>query len=155
VELLGSIEIPVKGVLRSELEAYLTNELRKVLRDDPNVRVTPSLRVQLSGAVAKVGFYNVPAGTPLTDVLMNPAAGGGVSNLAIFEKSKILRGDKTILDSKAFKQALATAKTLDELNLQAGDEINIATKSPTPAITRVVQVVSAIGGLVFLGVQIF
>jgi hypothetical protein len=152
--LAGSIEIPVKGVLRSEIEAYLTTELKKYLRD-PVVRVTPSLRVQLSGAVAKVGFYNVPAGTPLTDVLMNPAAGGGVSNLAVFEKSKIVRGDKTILDPKAFKQALSTAKTLDELNLQAGDEINIATKSPTPVMTRVMTVVSAVGGLIFLGVQIF
>lgn len=154
IVLAGSIEIPVKGVLRSELEGYLTKELTKYLRD-PNVRVTPSLRIQISGAVNHVGFFNVPAGTPLTDVLMNPAAGGGVSNQAVFEKSKILRGDKTILDSRAFKQSLASAKTLDELNLQAGDEISIATKSPTPAITRIVQVVSAVGGLVFLGVQIF
>ncbi len=150
----GTIEIPVKGVLRSELEGYLTNELKKQFRD-PIVRVTPSLRIQLSGAVNRVGFYNVPAGTPLTDVLMNPSAGGGVSNLAIFDKSKIIRGDHTIIDSRTFKSALATAKTLDELNLQAGDEINVAMKSPTPVLTRVLQVVSAVGGLVFLGTQIF
>jgi hypothetical protein len=154
IVLAGSIEIPVKGVLRSEIEGYLTTELKKYLRD-PIVRVTPSLRVQISGAVNHLGFFNVPAGTPLTDVLMNPSAGGGVSSQSVFDKSKILRGEKTIVDPKAFKQALATAKTLDELNLQAGDEISIAVKSPTPVITRVVQVVSAVGGLIFLGVQIF
>lgn len=152
--LAGTIEIPVKGVLRSEIEPYLAKELTKYLRD-PNVRVTPSLRIQLSGSVGHVGFFNVPAGTQLTDVLMNPSAGGGVTSQAVFEKSKILRGDKVVLDPKAFKQALATAKTLDELNLQAGDEISIATKSPTAVMTRVMQVVSAVGGLVFLGVQIF
>ncbi len=151
--LAGSIEIPVKGVLRSELESYITTELQKYLRE-PNVRVTTSIRIQLSGAVAKVGFFNVPASMPLTEVLMNPSAGGGVSNNSRFEKSKILRGDKVIVDANAFKPALATAKTLDELNLQAGDEIVVAARTG-PVWRQVLAVTSAVGGLIYLGIRIF
>lgn len=150
--LAGTIEIPLKGVLRSELERYVTTELQKYLRE-PNIRVTTSMRIQLSGAVARVGFFNVPAGMPLTDVLMSPSAGGGVSGNSRFEKSTILRGDKVIVDAKAFKAALGSAKTLDELNVQAGDEIRIGTKSGS-VLTKVLAVTSAVGGLIWLGVQI-
>ena len=150
--LAGSIEIPIKGVLRSELEGHVTTELKKYLRE-PNVRVTTSMRIQLSGAVSKVGFFSVPASMPLTEVLMNPSAGGGVSNNSQFEKSTIVRGDKVIVDAKAFKPALSTAKTLDELNLQAGDEIKVATKSGS-MITKIFAATSAIGGLIYLGIRI-
>ncbi len=152
--LAGTIEIPVKGVLRSELEQYVTTELKKYLRE-PNVRVTTSMRIQLSGAVSRVGFFNVAAGMPLTDVLMNPSVGGGVSNSSRFEKSTILRGEKVIVDARAFKAALATAKTLDELNLQAGDEIKVAAKSSSSVFAKVLGVAGAVGGLVWLGIQIF
>jgi hypothetical protein len=151
--LAGTIEIPVKGVLRSELETYLTRELRKYLRD-PNVKVITSIRIQLSGAVARVGFFNVAASMPITDVLMSPSAGGGVSNSSRFEKSTILRGERVIVDAKAFKEALATAKTLDELNLQAGDEIKVAAKTGSP-VTKILAATSAVGGLVWLGIQVF
>ena len=153
--LAGTIEIPVKGILRSELERYITTQLKTYLRGDPNVRVTTSMRIQLTGAVARVGFFNVAAGMPLTEVLMNPSAGGGVSNSSRFEKSTILRGEKVIVDAKAFKAALATAKTLDELNLQAGDEIKVAAKSGSSVLTKVLGATTALGGLIYLGVQIF
>ena len=152
--LAGTIEIPVKGVLRSELEGYVTTELKKYLRE-PNVKVTTSMRIQLSGAVSRIGFFSVPASTPLTEVLMSPAAGNGVLNTSQFEKSTIVRGDKVIVDAKAFKPALTTAKTLDELNLQAGDEIKVAAKSVGSVFTRILGLTSALGGLIYLGIRIF
>ena len=76
-------EISLAGILDSELQGYLATQLAKYIRD-PSVRAQALLRVQVTGDVAKPGFYSIRTDTPVTDVVMN--AGGPSQNA---ERGKI------------------------------------------------------------------
>ena len=65
--------ISLAGVLHAELEPYLTRQLGEFIRD-PVVHARPLVRIAIVGAVAKPGFYGVPADVVLGDALM--VAGG-------------------------------------------------------------------------------
>jgi len=69
IMLPAGIEISVKGVLRSEMQDYMTKQLAQYLRS-PVVRVETGIRLQLNGAVGKNGFFSAPAGQLLSDFLM-------------------------------------------------------------------------------------
>lgn len=152
ITLPGGTEISMKGVLRSEVQEHVTNEMKKMLRD-PSVSATPFIRVSLFGAIGKPGFYNAPATALLSETLM--ALGGGVANNANLKKSRIMRGEKIVIDGTEFQDAIDRGKTLDQLNLQAGDVINVAEKPTGGVFVKVLGVVSAVSSLVWLGVQIF
>jgi hypothetical protein len=77
------------------------------------------------GGVQHQGFFVVPASALLTDVIMSPQAGGGPAQNQQLEKSEIRRDDRVIVDSEQFTAALRGANSLDQLNLQAGDEIRV------------------------------
>jgi hypothetical protein len=55
-------------------------------------------------------------------------AGGGPARNQQLEKSEIRRGDRVIVDRATFTEALRGAYSLDQLNLQAGDEIRVGQK---------------------------
>ncbi len=152
ITLPGGIEISVAGVLRSELQDHLVTQLRKLVRD-PTVRATPSIRLSIFGAVGKPGFVNAPATTLLSDLIQQFA--GGPSNNVRWEKSKIFRGDKVVVEGGEFKEAVNTATTIDQLNLQAGDMIEVAAKPTSGPILRVMGVLSSIAGLVYLTARAF
>src|SRR5260221_100094 len=65
--LIGNV--PLDGVLRSELQDYLTHRLAQNLRD-PEVRTRAFVRLSVQGAVTHPGYYGVPADAPLSDRLM-------------------------------------------------------------------------------------
>lgn len=119
--------IPVGGLLRSEVEDYLRKEMAKFIRD-PLVRAEANIRIAMFGGINKQGYFIVPASALLTDVIMSPQAASGPSGNQKIEESRILRGDVVILDQDGFKQAIREAKSLDQLNLQAGDEIRVGEK---------------------------
>lgn len=152
ITLPGSAEISVAGILRSELEAHLTTQLKKLVRD-PTVRVIPTIRLSIFGAVGKPGFVNAPATLLLSDVIQQLA--GGPANNARWDKSQILRGKKIVVDGPEFTEAVNTATTIDQLNLQAGDVIEVAAKPAGGTFFRIIGALSALSGLIFLGVQIF
>src|SRR5687768_9525071 len=62
-------EIPLVGVLRSELQAHLTREIGRFVRD-PKVRVVPLMRVAVLGQVGRPGYYALPADALLSDAIM-------------------------------------------------------------------------------------
>jgi hypothetical protein len=120
----GAGPIPVGNLLRSEVEDYLRQQMRRFVRE-PLVRADAMIRISMFGGVQRQGFFVVPASALLTDVIMSPQAGGGPAQNQQLEKSEIRRDDRVIVDSEQFTAALRGANSLDQLNLQAGDEIRV------------------------------
>lgn len=143
----GAGEIPVGNLLRSEVEEYLRQQMRRFVRD-PLVRAEAQIRISIFGGVGKQGFFVVPASSPLTDVIMS-AAGGPSGNQQI-EKSEIKRGDRVIIDRARFAEAIRNAESLDQLNLQAGDEIRVGQRrSGRLPILAAISAVASVSYLVF------
>ena len=124
LELPNMAPVPVNGVLRSELRPYLAKQLGKYIRN-PDLQAAALVRVSLSGAVGRPGFYNLPADVLASDAIM---AAGGPSGNADITKTTIRRGTEEILDEKEVASAVQTGESLDQLNIQSGDEIIVGLK---------------------------
>jgi protein involved in polysaccharide export with SLBB domain len=118
-------DIPLAGILRSELQAHMAKQLARYVRD-ARVRATPLVRLSVLGPVGRPGFYFMPADIPISDVVMR--AGGPAAN-ADLARSKIKRGTDELYDSKNTQTALNEGLTLDQLSLRSGDEILVGTQS--------------------------
>jgi protein involved in polysaccharide export with SLBB domain len=114
-------EISLEGVLRSEVQTYLTEKIGQYVRN-PTVEAVPLLRVAILGGVTQPGYYNVPADIILSDALM---LAGGPSGLVRMEKSKVMRLGVEIHDADAVETALNQGVTLDRMSLVGGDAIEI------------------------------
>ena len=118
-------DVSMAGVLRSELESHLRASLAKYLRD-PVVRARSLIRLSLLGQVAKPGYYVVPSHYVLTDALM---VAGGPTTTAKVQKVRIERNGERIWEPDALQVALAEGRTLDQLNLRAGDQVVVPRNS--------------------------
>lgn len=147
----GGMEIPVEGVLRSELQQYLATKLKAYV-NDPTVTAMPYVRMQIFGAVGKPGFFYAPAGMLLSQVIQDD--GGGPQNDAQFKKSQIRRNGRVVIDGAEFQDAIYQGRSLDQLNVQAGDDIVIAAKPASGLILRILGVVSGLGGLIYLAYRV-
>jgi protein involved in polysaccharide export with SLBB domain len=112
-------EISLRGVLRSEVEGRITEALSVFLRD-PVVRAEGLMRVSVQGAVGAPGFYVVPADMLLSEALMTA---GGPGQTAQLEDLRIERGVEVLMEGDALQEALRQGLSLDQLNLQAGDQV--------------------------------
>lgn len=112
-------DISLQGVLRSEIQAHLTQALSQFIRD-PVVRAKGLMRVSIQGAVVRPGFYVLPADVPLSDVLM---VAGGIAPNANLDGLRIDRGTNRVIDGTELQDAMREGLTLDQLNLQAGDQV--------------------------------
>jgi protein involved in polysaccharide export with SLBB domain len=121
IVLPGMGDISLAGVLRSELVDHLTSQLKRYLRD-PVAHASALVRLGMFGEVARPGFYVVPAEALLGDALM---LAGGPTRDADFKKMQIRRGDEIITESGMLQQAVTEGRTVDHLNLRAGDEITV------------------------------
>jgi protein involved in polysaccharide export with SLBB domain len=115
----GIPPIPLRGILRSEAEEYLAEQMSKYVRN-PSVRVVTSIRLAVLGSVGKQGFYQVPADVLISDAIM--VAGGPVGE-ANPNKSHVVRASSEILNQAEVSEAIVQGATLDQLNLRAGDQI--------------------------------
>lgn len=113
--------LPLRGVLRSELETTVSTFIRRFIRN-PVVRARPMVRLSIQGEVAKAGYYVVPADAELGEAFM--VAGGTTSN-ANLGKSKVERNGRRVMDSDALQNAMARGMTLDEAGVREGDQIVI------------------------------
>lgn len=112
-------DISLEGVLRSEIQAHIGEELKTFIRS-PVVRAKALMRISIQGAVGQPGFYVVPADMLLGEALM--VAGGPAQN-ARLDDLRIDRGTQTLVDGEDLQEAVRGGLTLDQLNLQAGDQI--------------------------------
>ena len=118
-------ELPLRGVLRSELEPYITKSLSQYLRD-PVVTARSLIPVTIHGGVAQPGFYTVPSEALLPAAIM---LAGGFAQDAKITEVEIERGDTKIWEAEPLQQAIVEGRTLDQLNLRGGDRIFVPQQS--------------------------
>lgn len=134
--------ISLAGVLRSELDDHLTEELSVYVRN-PEVHSTSLMRIAMFGAVGAPGFYHLSPNLTLSDAIMS--AGGPGPN-ADMGKVVIRRGDQQIYGKKEVTLALTAGTTLDRLNLHGGDAVDVGVRGSS-LIGTVGRVILAAGGL--------
>lgn len=130
-------QISLRGVLRSELEPKLRAEVGRFLRN-VTVTATPLTRLQITGAVGRPGFFQLPSTSMLEAAIM---AAGGPNGIANLRKVTIRRGDQVLWDPSSVQVAIQEGVTLQELGLRGGDEIFVGTDQGIGFLT-VVQAVT-------------
>jgi protein involved in polysaccharide export with SLBB domain len=127
IKLTNLPDISLQGVLRSELQDYLTTQLGRYIKR-PEVQTTSLVRVAVMGSVNKPGFYQLPADLALADAIM--IAGGPTTNADV-DRTQLKRGNDVIYSSALLGQEVAKGATLDQLNIRPGDQIEIGAKHKT------------------------
>lgn len=139
---IGSVSLA--GLLRSELREALTRYISQYVRD-PQVLVSTHIRLAVFGEIGSPGYHIVPSDGLLTDVIMQA---GGPSGNADQEDIKIKRGDETIWEGEELQAAMVEGRTVDQLNLRAGDEIEVP--GGGSSVWKIVRGAAALGSAVFL-----
>jgi len=114
-------EISLAGVTRSDLEAHLTRELGRFIKD-PVVQARALIRVSVVGEVTRPGYYAVPTDLVLADALMRA---GGATQAARVDRLRVLRGNSSLWSGSELQAAIARGATLDDLGIRAGDRIQV------------------------------
>jgi len=122
--LIGISNLPdmsLKGVLRSELTARVSAFVAEFLLNT-GVRTQILTRVSLMGEVGRPGFYYLIPDRPVSEAV---TVAGGPTSKADIKRLEVTRAGKVILSAKKSEQAVKEGKTLEQLNIQSGDEIRI------------------------------
>jgi len=116
---VGAVELG--GILRSELREHMRAQLSRFLRD-PQVDLAESfVRLTILGAVGGQGERYVPAQTTLGQALTQT----GLATSSDLEGTTISRNGQILWNMEAGADAIRQGRTLDQMSLQAGDEIQI------------------------------
>jgi len=118
-------EIPLVGVRRSDVEAYLIRELARYLKD-PVVHAKALIRLSIIGDVEHPGFYFVPADAVLADALMQA---GGPTREAKVRAIRIERDGKPILAGDSLQLAFARGLTVEQAGVRDDDRF-VVPRSP-------------------------
>jgi len=137
-------DIPLAGVLRSELQDHMKTQIARYVKD-ARVRATPLVRVSVLGPVGRPGFYFMPADIPISDAVMRA---GGPAGSADLSRSVIRRGSDELYNKRKTQTAINEGLTLDQLSLRSGDEIVVGSQS-NRNWQSVASVVSVVTSLVF------
>jgi protein involved in polysaccharide export with SLBB domain len=146
--LFGDIELD--GVLRSEVEGHIREALSTYLRN-PVVTAQGLMRVSVQGAVGQPGFYVVPADMLLSETLM---VAGGPGQNAKLDDLRIERGIETLMEGTDLQEALRAGLSLDQLNMQAGDQVVLPAETPGGIWSRIGIIVGLATSLTLLIVNI-
>ena len=128
-------DLPLQGLLRSEVADSVAGRVSRYFKNIV-IRVTPLLRLSITGAVRAPGFYYSRSDAPLSDVIMRTAGQDQTSDLG---NTVIRRRQQVLWTSEDVRAALRDGLTLDALNLDPGDEIVVGTRNTSQAWTRVAQ----------------
>ncbi len=126
-------EVSLAGVRRADVEAHLTRELGRYLKD-PVVQAHALVRVSVVGEVIHPGYYAVPIDLVLADALM---LAGGATQAARVDQLQIWRGSASLWGGERLQAAIARGATLDELGVLAGDRIQVPGKRDAESKWRV------------------
>jgi polysaccharide export outer membrane protein len=144
-------QISLTGVLRSEISGHLTTALSRFIRD-PVVRANALMRLAVVGEVARPGFYTMPAEILVGEALM---VAGGPTSTAEIDDLRIDRGADRLLEGEEMREAVREGLTLDQLNLQAGDQIIVPGGGSGSTLAVIGVVAGLVGSLSILIVQLF
>lgn len=135
-------EISLAGVLRSELQSFLSKEIARYVRE-PVVQTSSLIRLAVLGEVIRPGFYAVGSDVLVTDVIM---LAGGPNSEADLRKVSVRRGAREVWTADRIHAAMTQGTTLDQLNLRAGDELVIGERKRR-GFGSVLQVVTALSAV--------
>jgi len=121
IQLLGTVLVPLSGVLRSELQQAVESEVQKYVKAQ-EVTVTPLLRVGILGAVTRPGYFAFASDIPITDAIMGA---GGPTGSADIQRSTVRRANQEFRSARETSSAISSGLTLDQLGLSPGDELVI------------------------------
>ena len=144
IELPNIGAVPLQGVLRSELQAHMTEVLSHYLKS-PEITTKSLIRIAILGQVARPGFLYLPATSVASDAF---AAAGGLTPTSDLKKAKITRNGQVLLEGQALQNDFANGRTLDQMNMQSGDEILVGEKPPGGSAGRTIIFIGAIAGAI-------
>lgn len=136
--------IPVQGVLRSELNEHLEDEIGMYLRD-PVVYSESTMRIAILGGVGSPGYYDLRPDALVSDALMT--AGGPTRN-AQLRRTRIERRNDRIWSGEPLQQAIAEGRTIDQLSVRTGDRIEVPEQGQQRWV-RAIQYLGIIGSAVW------
>jgi protein involved in polysaccharide export with SLBB domain len=137
-------DVPLEGVLRSELGDRISVHLAKFLRDS-SVRATPLVRIAVLGQVNRPGFYYTSADALLSDMLMKA---GGPAPSADLGRMSIRRGGESIWSERDTRTAMNDGLSIERLHLRAGDELYVGEQKRTNW-TAIAQIGISLLGVAF------
>jgi len=143
IELPNIGPVPLQGVLRSELQAHLEEVLSHYLKS-PEITATSLIRIGVIGQVGRPGFLYLPATTVLADAF---TAAGGLTPTSNLKKVQITRNGQVLVEAQAVQNALANGRSLDQMNMQSGDEILVGEKT-SGGLARGIILIGAIAGAI-------
>lgn len=145
IDLPGKTELPLTGVLRSELKAQVTAEVLKYIKAQA-VDVTPLTRIAVLGEVVRPGYFALRSDVPLTDAIM---LAGGPTAAADIEQTVVKRDSREYRSADETRRAVVSGLTLDQLGLSAGDEVVVGRQHPliNPGVMSVVGAVVSLAAV--------
>jgi protein involved in polysaccharide export with SLBB domain len=112
-------DLPLTGVLRSELTSKISSHLAKYVKDS-SVRATPLVRLAVLGQVRAPNYYYTSTDVLLSDLVVKA---GGPNPNADVNNIVIRRGGEVIWNAQDTRTALADGISIERLHLRAGDEL--------------------------------
>ncbi len=143
-------DVPLRGVLRSELQPYLTERIGRSIRD-PVIRSQALIRISFIGQVGVPGFYTLLPELPIGDAIMRA---GGPSNRGNVDRLRVVRGGKIVLQGEILQTALQEGRTLDELDIHSGDQI-VVPAEPLFSVGQIARVVAIASTTIFAISRLF
>lgn len=119
--LTGYPDLPLHGVLRSELRDRVQTHLARFLRD-PEFSVTPLIRVAVMGEVTHPGFYSLPMDARIGDAIM--VAGGTTAN-GDLGRLTLTHSGLRLLNEGQMRDIVARGLSLDAAGVVPGDEVDV------------------------------
>ena len=143
--------VPLDGVTRDSIEPTLNAFLARYL-NHPVIHAQVLLRLGILGEVARPGFYALPVGAVLEDLVM---AGGGLTRDARLERAQLLRDDKILLRDADLTHAIGEGRTLDALAIRSGDALRVPRRPDQEGRVRILSALVALPIAVYGLVRLF
>ena len=128
------------GVRRDEVQTHLTTEITRFFRE-PVVTATTLVRVAVLGEVARPGYFTLVADALLSDAITEA---GGPSPNADMGKAQLTRRGVVLQEGTKLRDSLAGGRTLDELGMEAGDQLMVPRRPDSERTIRILGLVIAI-----------
>jgi len=142
--------IPLAGVRRAQVETYLTQQLKRYMKD-PVVHAKVLVRLSILGEVEHPGFYPVRADAPVSDALM---AAGGPTKDAKFAGTHIDRIGRDGVAGSDLQEAIARGATVDGMGLRSGDQIIVPRRSDPESKWRIIGILAGIPAAILIATHV-
>jgi len=144
------VSIPLTGVRRAQVETYLTQQLKRYMKN-PVVHAKVLVRLSVLGEVEHPGFYPVAADAPLSDALM---AAGGPTKDAKFTGTRIDRIGRDGVAGGDLQEAIARGATVDGMGLRSGDQIIVPKRHDSESTFRIIGILAGIPAAILIATHL-